>query len=159
MKPIQVKMHSSSTVIISLENQTKEMGLILGTLPLTPAAVFNLVFKLWELSIKAPVEYEDELFSAVIGELQYSDLLKRQLQDANRLNGDNELTPEEVVDRITNIAVGKVNAVIMLLDQPLRKTLKPVMDAYNATIHNVRMGTSAVGPFFVVDLTLTDKPS
>ena len=70
------------------------------------------MFKLWELGYKNPAEFVDELFSAVTYELHESPELKRQLADANRLNEEAHLTQSDVADRLTNLAVSKINAAI-----------------------------------------------
>lgn len=156
-RPTNSKMHATCTVTISLDNQSKEIGLILGRLPITLTALFNLVFKLWELRIKCPQEYENELFSAVTSALHSSALLQKQLKEANRLNLDEELSQSEVADRLINIGVSKVNAVIHLLDQPLQIALKPIMDNYSATINKVTLLTHSVGTVFAVELNFSQR--
>lgn len=144
-------------VTINLDERNKDLKAVFGNLPLGARTIFNLVFKLWELGYKNPAEFVDELFSAVTYELHESPELKRQLADANRLNEETHLTQSDVADRLTNLAVSKINAAIRLLDVPLRATLKPIIDSHSASISDVKLGLTSVGVFF--DVILTVNPS
>lgn len=125
------------SVTIELDEYLKSLRDFLTiNFPIPTKNAFSLIFKLWELKRKAPFEYNDELFSSVISELEDSQVLRRGLLEANRLN-ERPLTIHEVVENLTNLTISQVNSAVILLTRPLEVTLGSIIDRTNGSIHDV----------------------
>lgn len=143
-------------VFITLEEHISELKMILSNLPITPTRIFSLVLKLWDLKRHSLVEYDDELFSAVMSELHESPILAKQLREANLINREPHLTVAEASERIFNVAVSRINAAVWLLDKPLETLLGPILTSYNATVDDVKI-VGTVGVCFEVVMSIHNQ--
>lgn len=143
-------------LMLNFEEQSASLNRIFMHLPLPLDKLMDMTVKLWEIKIKCPEEYVDELFSTITEELLESPFLKQQvnyyMDNPSMANSNGDMTEMELTDRLLDVAVSKIHLAINALEKMLHMAIGDLMSERGSAITKVEPVQTHAGICFKLTL-------